>query len=254
MYSLDSVQDYLTQHKIIWHFIPARSPHMGGVYERLIKEVKQCLKKSIGNSILYTRELDTVVNEIECCLNSRPLTQIAEGLSENDVLTPSKLIYGYDIHSLPIPLEHIDQDDDYVSSVAVSRRYKHLLKILDSFWKSWSLNYLPNIKQHRQNYGKSNIQVGEIVLIFENASRFRWKLGRITKLHHGKDGIVRSVNLDTAYGPTSRAITKLYPLELQEESRIHPAPVVPVVDPTPQSRVQRASAQAAKVKINSWIS
>ena len=42
---------------------------MGGIFERLARSVKRCLKKTIGGAILTYKELLTVVVEVESILN-----------------------------------------------------------------------------------------------------------------------------------------------------------------------------------------
>ena len=67
----------------------------GGFRERLVKGVKRCLKKIIGQSTLTLDELTTIVIEIEATMNNRPLTYVhddSEGVSH--ALTPADIIYG----------------------------------------------------------------------------------------------------------------------------------------------------------------
>ena len=51
---------------------------MGGFYERLVREIKLSLKKTIRKSLLNYEELETVVVEVEGILNSRPLIYVGE--------------------------------------------------------------------------------------------------------------------------------------------------------------------------------
>jgi hypothetical protein len=60
----------LTNIGINWHFIPAKSPHMGGLWEANIKSIKSHLKKVLGNSLLTQNELYTLLVRTEACLNS----------------------------------------------------------------------------------------------------------------------------------------------------------------------------------------
>ena len=67
---------------------------MGGFWERLVKSVKHCLKKTIGRALLTFNEMATLIVEIEATLNNRPLTYVyddAEGIDQP--LTPTDLIY-----------------------------------------------------------------------------------------------------------------------------------------------------------------
>ena len=56
-------------------------------------QLKRCLKKTIGRAYLNFYKLQTVTNEIELILNSRPL----RALHDDDLvepLTPNHLLYG----------------------------------------------------------------------------------------------------------------------------------------------------------------
>ena len=85
----------LSSQGVKWHFIVERSPWHGGMWERLIRSVKRCLIKVVGRGMLSFMELSTLLVEIECVINARPITYIfddTEGVSYP--LTPSQLING----------------------------------------------------------------------------------------------------------------------------------------------------------------
>ena len=72
--------------------------------------------------------------------------------------------------------------------------------------------------QSRQKWVKpvKNVQVGDIVLIVEDSSpRGSWRLGRVTEVHPGKDGLVRSTTIEMGdaclddKGKRARPLTKL---------------------------------------------
>lgn len=45
----------------------------------------------------------------------------------------------------------------------------------------------------------------------------KWSLGVVKKLHVGKDGVPRAADLDTRKGSRTRAIQRLYNLEISEK-------------------------------------
>ena len=51
--------------QIEWINILSKAPWYGGVYERLIKSVRHCLKKTLRNAMVTSAELYTLVVEIE---------------------------------------------------------------------------------------------------------------------------------------------------------------------------------------------
>ena len=96
------VKRYLANRQVDWQFIVEPAPWWGSFWERLVRSVKQWLRKSVGRSLLKFEELRTLVVEIEATLNNRPLTYIyddEEGLSYP--LTPADLIYGRQIATMP---------------------------------------------------------------------------------------------------------------------------------------------------------
>ncbi|XP_003382035.1 putative integrase core domain protein, partial [Trichinella spiralis] len=64
----------LTVNRIKWKYITERAPWNGGYWERIVRTVKESLKKVLGNTRLEEDELRTVLCEIEARINSRPLT------------------------------------------------------------------------------------------------------------------------------------------------------------------------------------
>ena len=118
----------------------------GGIFERMIKSAKRCLKKSIGKNCLTHDELLTLVTEVEAVLNSRPLTYVSSE-DTTEPLTPSHLLVGYRILTLPDPT--IPDDSDYTPE-NLTRRMSHLAKTLGRFWKRWKREYLLEFREfHR---------------------------------------------------------------------------------------------------------
>ena len=61
--------DYLARQDINWRFVRSRSPWRGGMYERLIKDVKKTLYKTLGQTHLSSEQLEAVVIDGEKNLN-----------------------------------------------------------------------------------------------------------------------------------------------------------------------------------------
>ena len=108
----ERVQNYLANEEIIWKFNLARSPWWGGFYERLIKEIKKTLYKTLGKSHLSFEGMEQVVMDIERNLNNRPLTYV-ESETESGVLTPNVIMWGGNAY----PLEEIEADMDELTSM-----------------------------------------------------------------------------------------------------------------------------------------
>ena len=68
--------------RINWRFNPPTAAWWGGWWERLIRLLKQLLKKTLGRASLTYEELETVLCDCEALINSRPLTYVSEDVAD----------------------------------------------------------------------------------------------------------------------------------------------------------------------------
>ena len=89
------IKNYIANKGITWTFITPRASRMGGSWERMVKSVKRCLKKTLERSLLTFEEITTIVCEIEAILNERPITYCYyDERGTSYPFTPSELING----------------------------------------------------------------------------------------------------------------------------------------------------------------
>ena len=93
VFTAEETQRYMASKQIDFKFTLDCAPWQGGIWERLIGCVKRCLKKVIGTTTLNYVELQTVMAEVECILNNRPIGADFEDDYE-DVITPNHLMFG----------------------------------------------------------------------------------------------------------------------------------------------------------------
>ena len=104
----EELQDFLAQQEITRQFNLLRSPWWGGLYERLIKEVKRTLYETMGKTHLEYAQVEAVVIDIERHLNNRPLTYMESETGEEQVLTPNAIMWGQEVYAI----EDIELDGD----------------------------------------------------------------------------------------------------------------------------------------------
>ena len=95
-----NVCDFLTQHRIKWHFSASCAPWWGGWWERMVGTVKFLLRKQIRRETLTFLELETLLIEVEAVVNHRPLTYVSGDNDELALLCPEHIITG---KRLPAP-------------------------------------------------------------------------------------------------------------------------------------------------------
>ena len=171
------------------------SSHMGGVWERQIRSVRNVLSSILMNKSikLDTNTLRTFLYEAMAIVNCRPLTTHHEDdpeipLSPNQLLTmKSKVV-------LPPPGE-FDQTDTYSR-----KRWRIVQGLANTFWSRWRKEYIQTL-QVRQKWTtiNPNIEVGDIVVLKEDARhRNDWPIARVVETLPSKDSLVRRVKLKIA--------------------------------------------------------
>lgn len=64
------ILDHAVSEGVRWHFIPARAPHFGGLWEAAVKSFKNHFYKTAAEAAMTFEEASTLVSQIEAILNS----------------------------------------------------------------------------------------------------------------------------------------------------------------------------------------
>ena len=240
LFGLPEVTDYLTAHGMEWSFNLEKAPWWGGFYERMVRCVKRCLRKILGQARVTYEELLTFLLEVEAVLNSRPLTFVSTEDVE-EPLTPSHLLYGRRVLSFPT----VCPDDVDVASIQrdeLLHRLTHLNTLLEHFWCRWRSEYLLELRNaHRrgnQHDQGATVCVGDVVVVHDdNEKRGLWRLALVEDLIRGKDNKVRGavIKCSSRGGRAStmrRPVQRLYPVEVAR-----PAPAADVLAEQSQAHV-----------------
>ncbi|XP_047483301.1 uncharacterized protein LOC125035146 [Penaeus chinensis] len=171
--------------------------HMGGVWERQIRTVRNIL-----TALLYHhgRQLDdeslrTFMVEAETIVNSRPLT--VDNISSPyslEPLTPNHLLTMKTKVVLPPP-------GTFQSSDQYSRkRWRRVQYLANEFWNRWRKEYAQSLQcRNKWPSVMKNVKVNDIVIVKEqNLPRNSWKLGCVSDVMPSKDGLVRKARITMA--------------------------------------------------------
>ena len=185
--------------------------------------MKVCLRKVLGRAQLSTDELRTVFAEVEANLNSRPLTYEYDEVSA-EMLTPSHLVYGRRITTLPDSSEiedsELGKNSGRESSIA---RFKYLSTILEHLWSRWRREYLTNLREFHKvgvsEKGLPLVRSGDVVIVYDQGKkRGEWKTGIVKELILGRDGVVRGARVLVM--TNGRPCQHLYPVEVRDMDEV----------------------------------
>ncbi|XP_011884091.1 PREDICTED: uncharacterized protein LOC105571233 [Vollenhovia emeryi] len=209
------ISELMADYEIEWNFIPAYSPHFGGLWEAGVKSVKHHLKRVAANALLTFEEFYTLLVQVEAVLNSRPLTPLSSNPDDLSPLTPAHFLIGRQFNSVVDPsLQHIKE-----SRLSIWQRVQ---QIEQNLWERWNKECISEMQQRTKWRSPfPTLPRGTLVLIKEdNLPPAKWRLGRIEDTHAGSDGIARVASIRTSSGIVRRAFAKLCPLPLDEEKTV----------------------------------
>lgn len=200
----DLIGSKLRQEGTDWIFNPSSASHMGGIWERQIRNTHKVLTVLLHEhgTRLDDESFRTLLCEFEAIINSRPLTFPSGDPDNLNPLSPSNLLTMKTSVILPPP--GVFQRTD----VYTRKR-----------WTRMKREYLLTLQQRSKwNSPKRNVALGDIVLVNDDSSpRNTWPLGRVIKTEPHKNGFVRSVQLETQTSELRRPVDKVVLLLAKEE-------------------------------------
>ena len=207
----DKIQQTVTNKGIKWNFNPPMAPHFGGVHESMIKSVKRAIKAILSKADVTDEELMTALIETEELISSRPLTYQTADPSDDVPLT-SYLFLPEQIGGQFAPTS-VDGTD-----FNPRKRWRRIQELVRHFWHRWLREWLPELSARRKWFQPGrDLKVDDVVLVMSpDTTRGNCPLVRILETYPGKDGRIRVVKIQVGKGTTTRAVTKLCPLELED--------------------------------------
>ena len=189
MINQNEVGVFASNHRMSWSFNRASdAPWLNASCESLIKSVKVSLQKAINDNVLTFAELQTVLYEVATLVNSRPIgAKPGYDVELGTYLSPNDLLLGRNERLAPVGKLVGDPDPKF--------RLQFLDSLASNFWKRWQRDYFPQlIVQQKWHTRSRNIRIGDIVLVQDcNAVRGDWRLGEVSQVNQGRDGMVRDV-------------------------------------------------------------
>lgn len=200
----EDCSENFTNARTRWNFNPPAAPHMGGVWERLVRSVKEALNELDDGRSLSDEVLETVLAEAENMINSRPLTFVSKENTEPEALTPNHFLLGYPSCGREMLCTPGNE------ARALRDQYERSRVLADKLWKRWIKEYLPTInlrpKWHEE---KASVQVGTLVYMADEDNRKSWVRGVVDEVVNGADGRIRQVIVRANGKLYRRAVAKI---------------------------------------------
>lgn len=135
---------------IRWKFIPQLAPWHGGVYERLIALVKNCLRRTLDKHLLDDGQLLTVIKEVEAVINTRPLTSVGSEIEH--VLRPVDFLTLGNCMEITVSSDsHVDGTSTKIDLLSSWKRGQ---RILDDFKRMFQDQYLLSLRERYRHHPK----------------------------------------------------------------------------------------------------
>lgn len=170
-----------------------------------MKAAKYHLKRVMQNELFTIEHFSTLIVQVECCMNSRPISPMSADPRDLEPLTPGHFLTSTHLSAIPEP----DLTDQTSSRLNM---YQRLTQKLQVFWKRWSRDYISQLQQRGKwrSSCDNQIQPGQLVICKDdNLPPLKWQLARVLQVHHGDDGQIRVLRLRTEHGETTRSIHRV---------------------------------------------
>ena len=146
----------------------------------------------------HSRNLDdelfrTLLAEVECIVNSRPLTFPSSDANDLNPLTPNHILTMKSKVVMPPP-GNFQRADVYLR-----KRWRRVQYLANLFWTRWRREYLHTLQaKTKWNHPQRNLEPGDIVLVVnENCARNHWLMARVISVKSDRKLLVCSAVINT---------------------------------------------------------
>ena len=198
------IKKEMLEKAVDWRFNAPTASHHGGAWERMIRTVRKIFNAILNEQTFSEETLHTLMCEVECIVNNRPLVPVSMDPGDDVPLTPNHILHLKCI--LPSPDTASDAD------LQGPKRWRQAAYLAEQFWRRWRREYVPLLQQRdrRMTRSQTNLKPGDIVLVVDDlVPRGVWPLGRVEEAMVGDGGKVRSVRVRTRGTVFLRPVTKV---------------------------------------------
>jgi hypothetical protein len=206
--AIEGMKNHLSEQGIRWSFACVKNPSSQGVIERMVRLVKDCLKKTLHRQKVTRQQLHVLIKEAQSTCNNRPLTQIAQSSTEDQMaICPQHFILGRRLDALPFAADLKLDHRKPLWKVWEDRQALH--KTFNQIFIDGYLSELRRLKKWQKE--EPSIQIGDLVLNAEpSAKRRDWPLCVVDGLvGNTKDSTIRTVRLRMADKYVTRSVRTL---------------------------------------------
>lgn len=203
----DKIQQSVGVIPIDWRFNVSLGSWWGGWWERLIRSVKDMIRRSLGNGNVCKKEFEAVLATIADVMNGRPLTYLSEDSTDLEALTPEMFLRPFGNARFP--------EEDHLNADKMRFRLNYVRTLQTELRERWRREYLSQLVARPQKVTRP-LEVGELVVVsHDGRKRCDWELARIMDLIPGKDNVPRVALIKTQNGEYRRPVQRLHPLEME---------------------------------------
>ncbi|KRX12430.1 hypothetical protein T07_1185 [Trichinella nelsoni] len=195
-------------------------PLVRRLWERLIRSIKNALRKTLRGALFTHDELQTTICEIEARINDRPIVLTGDNPSDRIALTPAHFLIGRELSILPNVTSETNQCVNKTGGINhLIRRWRYQQSLTAQLWKRWKQEYITTLSNSRkmaQHTTRTKIQE-------PGTTWTRWPIGTITAVHPSEDGVIRTAKVKTGQGTITRSARSLRLVEPSggKDHRLH---------------------------------
>ena len=185
--------------------------------------IKRPLRKIIGTNLPRFRELESILSEIELCVNLRPMTALPSGDCEVRALCPADLVNGYNARSRfpDVSMTNLKINNRDLP-IIMTKTWKRQEAVMKAFWKRFRLEYLGQLRNAVETKPATPhvLNVGDVCLMADpSPSRGYWPLCKVVNVFGGERTDLRKRSCMVMRGDgkiLKRPIHSIYPLGISQ--------------------------------------